>query len=167
VFRNADFFLSLRLRGKAAIAGCVILGALLVSVVAFLLVGNGRVERILYFPRDHGVGFVAEPRFLTRHRGLEGNITELVNSVLLGPSRPDAARLFPRGAMVRAAMLRGHTLFLDLTSHVLDTDPEVPLAVPRALDALGDSIRLNFPRVREIDLYIDGQIPRFPDKKKI
>ncbi len=167
MFRNVDFILSMRLRGKAAIAGYVILGALLVSVLAFLIAGNGRVERVLYFPRDHGTGLVAEPRFLTRQRGLEGNITELVNSTLLGPSRPDAARLFPRGATVRAAMLRGHTLYLDLTSRVLDTDPEVPLAVPNAVDVLGKSIRLNFPRVREIDLYIDGQIPRFPDKKKI
>ena len=167
MFRNIDFILSLRLRGKAAIAGYVILGSLLVSLLAFLLAGNARVERILYFPRDHGSGFVAEPRFLTRQRGLEGNITELVNSTLLGPSRPDAARLFPRGATVRAAMLRGHTLYLDLTSRILDTDPEVPLPVPSAVNVLGKSIRLNFPRVREIDLYIDGQVPNFPDKKKI
>jgi Sporulation and spore germination len=167
VFRNVDFILSLRLRGRPALVGYVILGSLLVSVLAFLLAGNGRVERILYFPRDHGSGFVAEPRFLTRHRGLESNIAELVNGVLLGPARPDAARLFPRGATVRAVMLRGHTLYLDLTPRVLDTDPEVPLTGPGAFDVLGRSIRLNFPRVREIDLYIDGQIPRFAGKKNI
>jgi len=125
------------------------------------------VERILYFPREHGGGFVAEPRFLTRQRGLESSITELVNSVLLGPARPDAARLFPRGATVRAVMLRGHTLFLDLTSRVLVGDPEVPLTGVSAFDALGRSIRLNFPRVHEIVLYIDGQTPRFPVKKNI
>ncbi|MGO9410501.1 MAG: GerMN domain-containing protein [Spirochaetia bacterium] len=167
MFRNIDFILDMRLRGKAAVVGYIILGSLLVSVLAFLLVGNRRAERILYFPSERGNGFVTEPRFLTRHWGLEGNITELVNGVLLGPARPDAARLFPRGATVRAVMVRGHTLYLDLTSAVLETDPEVPLTGDNALDALGKSIRLNFPRVHEIVVYIDGQVPRFPAKKNI
>ena len=167
MFRNVDFIFAMRLRGKAAIVGCLLLGSLLVSVLAFLLVGNHRVERILYFPRERGNGLVAEQRFLSRHQGIEGNIAELVNGVLLGPARHDAARLFPRGATVRAVMVRGHTLYLDLTSAVLETDSEVPLTGTRAFDALGQSIRLNFPRVHEIVLYIDGQVPRFAFKKNI
>jgi hypothetical protein len=125
------------------------------------------VERILYFPREQGNGFVAESRFLARRHGLEGNIAELVNGVLLGPARHDAARLFPRGATVRAVMVRGRTLYLDLTSHVLEADPEVPLTGGAALDALEKTIRLNFPSVHEIVLYIDGQTPSFPAKKNI
>lgn len=167
MFRSIEFIRDLRVRGRAAIVGYILLGTLAVSVLAFFIVGDHRVERVLYFPREHGNGFVAEPRFLTRHRGLEASITELVNSVLLGPSRPEAARLFPRGATVRAVMVRGHTLFLDLTSQVLVADPEVPLTGAGAFDALGKSIRLNFPRVREIVLYIDGQVPRFSGKKNI
>ena len=165
--RHIDFFLDMHLRGRPAIVGYIILGALLISVVAFLAAGNRRAERILYFPREHGKGLVAEPRFLALHSGLEGNITELVNSVLLGPGRHDEARLFPRGATVRAVMLRGRTLYLDLTSRVLDTDPELPLNGPGAFDALGKSIRLNFPSVHEIVLYVDGQVPHFPEKKNI
>ena len=162
-----DFILDMRLRGRSAIVGCVILGTLVVSILVFLLAGNHRVERVLYFPRDHGHGFVAEPRFLTRHRSMEGNIAELVNGVLLGPSRHDAARLFARGGSVRAAMVHGHTLFLDLTEQVLADDPDVPLAGADAFDALERSIRFNFPRVRDIVFYIDGQPPRVPEKKNI
>jgi len=157
----------MRLRGKAAIVGCVLVGTLVISVLVFLLAGNGRVERILYFPREHGGGFVAERRFLTRRGSLEGNVTELVDGVLLGPARHDAARLFARGATVRAAMVRGQTLYLDLTSQVLDTDPEVPMPAQAAFEALDRSITGNFPRVRDIVLYIDGQLPRFPAQKKI
>ncbi len=167
MFSRLDFILDMRLRGRPAIVGYVILGVLLVSLVTFLLVGNRRVERILYFPREHGHGFLAEPRFLTRHRGAEDNIAELVSSVLLGPSRHDAARLFARGATVRAAMLRGHTLYLDLTARVLEVDPEVPLSGSEAFEALDKSILLNFPRVHEIVLYIDGQLPRPAAKKNI
>ncbi len=97
MFRSIEFITSLRLRGRPAIVAYVILGTLLVSVVSFLLVGNGRVERILYFPREHGNGFVAEPRFLTRHWGLEANIRELVNGVLLGPAGTGCRAAFPAG----------------------------------------------------------------------
>ena len=125
------------------------------------------MERILYFPRDHGQGYVAEARFLSRHRGLAENITELVEGVLLGPTRHDAVKLFARGASVRAALIKGRTLYLDLSSRILEDDPDVPLKGSDALDALNRSILFNFPRVREIVVYIDGQAPRFPDKEKI
>jgi hypothetical protein len=64
-------------------------------------------------------------------------------------------------------MVRGHVLFLDLTSQVLETDPELSLTGSDAFEALGKSIRLNFPRIHEVVLYIDGQVPLFPVKKNI
>jgi len=167
VFSRLDFLLDMRLKGRAGIAGWVLLGALVLSLVLFFFVGNARVERILYFPREHGKGSVAESRFLTRRTTLEGNITELVNGVLLGPARHDAARAFPRGATVRAAMIHGHTLYLDLTARVLAQDPDVPLGVGEAFDILMQSIRFNFPRVRDIVVYLDGQVPSLPEKKNI
>ncbi len=157
----------MRLRGKAAVVGLVLLGAFVISLAVFLLVGNGTVERILYFPREYGRGLIAEPRFLTRHRSAEDNIAELVEGVLLGPSRHSAARLFPRGGSVRAAMLRGHTLYLDLSARVLAEDPEVPVGASDAFEILFRSIRFNFPRVHQIVLYLDGQVPAFPAKKNI
>ncbi len=158
-----EFLLDTRLRGRPAIIGYVILGTLAISLLVFFVAGNRRVERILYFPREHGHGLVAEDRFVTRHRGLPGNVTELVEGIFLGPTRHDASRLFPRGASVRAALVRGHTLFLDLSSHVLEQDPEVPLQGRAAIDVLERSIRFNFPRLRDIVVYIDGQLPRFPE----
>ncbi len=158
---RVEFLLDARLRGRPAIIGYVILGALAISILVFMFTGYRRVERVLYFPREHGTGLVTEARFVTRHNGLPDNVTELVESVLLGPTRHDAARLFPRGASVRAALIRGHTLFLDLSARILEEDPEVPLKGSDALAALNRSIRFNFPRLREIVIYIDGQVPRF------
>ena len=68
--------------------------------------------------------------------------------MLLGPTRHDALRLFPRGATVTAVMVSGRTLYLDLTPQILVDDPEVPLKGPEALAALTRSLRLNFPRLR-------------------
>jgi hypothetical protein len=157
----------MRLRGKPAIVGYVFLGTLAVSLLLFLLLGNGRVSRVLFFPPESGHRLVAEQRFLPRHRGLEAEAAELVGGVLLGPTRHDALRLFPRGATVISVMASGKTLYVDLTPQVLVEDPEVPLRGQDALDALGRSLRFNFPRLKEVVFFIDGQQPRFGEKKKI
>lgn len=162
-----DFILRMRMRGTPAILGAVFLGALMLSLLLFLLAGNGKTSRVLYFPGVDGRRLVAEERLLPRHRTLEENVTELAEGVLLGPARNDALRLFPRGARVVSALVNGRTLFLDLSALVLVDDPEVPLKGAAALDALARTIRFNFPRVREVDFYIDGQTPVFVEKKKI
>ena len=64
-------------------------------------------------------------------------------------------------------MIRGHTLYLDLTARVLAQDPDVPVNAGEALDILSRSIRFNFPRVHEIVLYLDGQLPTLSEKKNI
>ena len=156
------FITEMRLRGRAAIAGGVFAGALLLSLGFFFLLGNGNVVRVLFFPSDTGTRLVAEQRFVPRSRGLDAQVGALVDDVLLGPMSPDAVRLFPRGVTVNAVLVQGRTLFLDLSQRLLAEDPEVPLHGRAALDALERSIRFNFPRLHDIVIYIDGQPPRFP-----
>ena len=162
-----DFLLQTRLRGRPAIIGMVFLGVLLLSVVLFLFIGHGKSERLLFFPSSSGRRMVAEERLLPRHRTLEENVTELAEGVLLGPTRTDALRVFPRGGSVLSALIHGRTLYLDLSPNLLEEDPEVPLKGQDALDALGRSLRFNFPSIREIVFFVDGQLPRFPAKKNI
>lgn len=162
-----DFILGMRLPKRPAIVGAVFLGVLALSLLLFLLLGNGQVHRVLFFPAESGRRLLAEERFLPRHRSLEQSVSELAESVFLGPTRHDAVRLFPRGGSVIVALVHGRTLYLDLSSQLLADDPEVPLKGQDALDALARSIRYNFPRLGEVVFYIDGQLPRFPDKKNI
>jgi hypothetical protein len=162
-----DFILGMRLPKRPAVLGAVFLGVLVVSLLLFLLFGNGKVDRVLFFPSESGRRLLAEERFLPRHRGVEQSVSELAESVLLGPTRHDATRLFPRGGSVITALARGKTAFIDLSSALLLDDPEVPLKGHDALDALARTIRFNFPRFREIVFYIDGQVPQYPDEKKI
>jgi len=167
VLDRFDFIVRMRLRGRPAIMGLVFLGVLVLSLALFLLVGSRNEGRILYFPAQNGGRMVAEQRFLPRQTSLEGNVAELVEGVLLGPTRNDAMRIFPRGCSVLSAMISGRTLYLDLSPKLLVDDPEVPLKGADALAALARSIRFNFPRLREIVFYIDGQPPRFGEKKNI
>jgi hypothetical protein len=167
VLDRFDFIVRMRLRGRPAILGLVFLGVLVLALALFLLVGSRNEGRILYFPAQGGGRMVAEERFLPRKHSLEGNVAELVEGVLLGPTRNDAVRIFPRGASVISAMISGRTLYLNLSPRLLVDDPEVPLKGTDALTALARSIRFNFPRVREIVFFIDGQPPRFAEKKNI
>ena len=162
-----DFLLQTRVRGRPRTIGAIFLGVLVFSLLLFLLEGNAKVVRVLFFPVQGGRGMVAEERLLPRHRMLEQDVTELAEGVLLGPTRHDALRIFPRGASVLSSLVRGRTLYLDLSPRLLVEDPEVPLKGEEALAALSRSIKFNFPRLREVVFFIDGQTPRFPEKKNI
>lgn len=157
-----EFLFRARLRGMPAVLGIALLGTFAVSLLLFLLVGDARVSRVLFFPGLAPGRLVAEERLLPRHHGLEQNVAETAEGVLLGPARDDAQRLFPRGGRVRSAFVTGRTLVIDLSPQILLEDPEVPLRGRAALDALERTLRFNFPGIREIDFYIDGQLPRFP-----
>jgi hypothetical protein len=167
VLSRLDFILQARLRGRPAIVGAALLGACALSVLLFLLLGNGKVSRVLFFPDSRGARLVAEQRSLPRHHGLEEEVRELVDGVLLGPMRHDLARLFPRGVTVQTLVVRNRVLYLDLSPAAALPDPEVPLAGEPALNALARSIHANFPRLRELALSIDGQVPQAREKKNI
>lgn len=167
MFSRLDFILRARVRGKAAAAGLVFLGACLLSVLLFLLLGNGKVGRVLYFPDAGGTHLVAERRSVPRHPGLEAGVREVVDGALLGPMRPDLARLFPRGVTVQVLIVRERVLYLDLSAGAALPDPEVPLAATAAVDALARTLRSNFPRLRGLSVTIDGQEPRARGEKKI
>jgi hypothetical protein len=167
VLDRFDFLLRIRLRGTPAAIGAAFIGTLVVSLLLFFVFGNSRVARILFFPSLPLGRIVAEMRYVPRHQTIEENVEETADNVLLGPTRHDALRLFPRGATVTAVMASGRTLYLDLTPQILADDPEVPLKAPEALAALTRSLKLNFPRFTEIVFLIDGQAPRFAEKKKI
>jgi hypothetical protein len=167
VLDRLDFILRVRMRGRPLILGAAFLGVLVFSLFFFLLAGNGKVVRVLFFPAQAGRGLVAEERLLPRHRILEQDVTELAEGVLLGPTRHDALRIFPRGGSVLSSLVHGRTLYIDLSPRLLVEDPEVPLKGEDALTALARSIRFNFPRLRQIVFFIDGQTPHFPTKKNI
>lgn len=167
VFNRLDFILQARLKGRPAILGGAFLAALALSVLLFLLLGDAKASRVLFFPVGHGTRLAAEQRLLPRHRSLEDDVRELVDGVLLGPMRHDLARVFPRGVAVRALVVRNRVLYVDLAALAAIPDPEVPLAGAEAAEALARSVRANFPRLRETIVSIDGQAPHGPRENKI
>jgi len=166
VLSRLDFILQARLKGRPAMVGGVFAGALLLSVLLFLLLGNGKVSRVLFFPVGHGTRLAAEQRLLPRQHSLEGDVRDLVEGVLLGPMRHDLARVFPRGAAVRALVVHNRILYVDLAPSAALPDPEAPLRGAAAAEVLARSVRANFPRLREVVVFIDGQALQGPEQKK-
>jgi hypothetical protein len=160
VLSRLDFIFQARLRGKAAIVGAAFLAAAAVSLLLFLLLGNGKVGRVLFFPDHLGTRLVAEHRSLPRHRGLEDSVREVVDGALLGPMQPHLSRLFPRGVTVQGLVVRAGVLFLDLSPAAALPDPEIPVGAGMAVAGLERALRANFPRLRELAVTIDGQVPR-------
>jgi hypothetical protein len=166
VLDRFDFLTRIRLPRRTATAGLVALGALALSIALFFAFGNGRARRVLFFPRDDGRGVLAEERFLPNRHGLEGNLHELVDGEILGPTRQDASLLFPRDMTVRGLFVRSRVLYLDISPELVLAGPGYPLTGKQAIDLLTRSIRFNFPGVRDVVLTIDGQAPRFAEKNR-
>ena len=167
VLSRFDFILQARLKGRPAMAGGAFAGALLLSVLLFLLLGNGKVARVLFFPAGHGTRLAAEQRLLPRHHSLDDDVRELVEGVVLGPMRHDLARVFPRGSAVRAIVVRSRTLYVELNPLAALPDPETPLTGAASAEALARSVRANFPRLREVVVFIDGQALQGSEQKRI
>jgi hypothetical protein len=161
VLASIDIFTRVRLERKALIAGCSFLGVLAVSLLLFFFVGNGKTPRILFFPHPVSKVLVAERRFLTNHHDLEADIRELVEEEILGPSGHETGLLIPREVTVRSILVRKGTLYLDLSEEMAVTRQNVVLEGQDLVSAVERAVAFNFPSVRDLNLTIAGQTPRF------
>jgi hypothetical protein len=132
---------------------------LLVSLVLFL--GNRHwARRTLFFPEISSQKLVGETRFLPRRRSLEMDVQLLVEEVILGPEMPMHRPLLPRETRLISVIARQRRVYLSLSRGILREGGEPPLAPEQALQALSDVILFNFPRIRRLELLIEGQVPR-------
>jgi spore germination protein GerM len=167
VLVSLDFLSRIHLGRRALIAGSALVAVLLVSLFFFFLVGYKREKRVLFFPREGSAALAAEERFLPNHRDLEVDLRKLIEEVILGPAGHDEVRLIPREVTVRSLSVQNHVLYLDLSADIVTAGHEYPLHGDEALEALKKTILFNFPKVREVAVTVDGQVPRFGEKKKI
>jgi len=119
----------------------------------FLLLGLVRRTFVFYSIID-GSMFV-EDRMLRRSSDGEADIRRYVDEVLLGPVSPDSAPLFTKETRLSSFMYRDGVVYADLT------EPAVfPVAggvgVFRSLLTLNEGIRRNFPKVKDVRLFIGG-----------
>jgi hypothetical protein len=133
--------------------------ALGLSLAISLFFPQAAVERILFFPDDLRKDVTGEPRLVVRRSTLEGNIQQVLRELLLGPAQVQHKRVLPKRAGFRSAILREDVLYLDFSHEVLFGVDDVPLSFQAMLNAVGKTVRYNFPSVKEMVVTVNGQVP--------
>jgi hypothetical protein len=151
---------SLRSAERLLLAGGVSLFLLLLLVsLALFLASRHWARRTLFFPEISSQKLVGETRFLPRRRSLERDVQILVEEVILGPELPTHRPLLPRETRLLSILARQRRVYLSLSRGILREGGESPFAPEQALQALSNVILFNFPRIRRLELLIEGQVP--------
>jgi hypothetical protein len=89
----------------------------LVALGDFFFSGLGRRTFVFYSSLEGKT--VVEDRMLPRSGDRETDIRRYIDDVLLGPSFPELAPLFPRGTKLNSFMYRETVVYADLTESAL------------------------------------------------
>jgi len=138
-------------------AAGLLLASLLISLLLYLL--PGRSKRVLLFPIGQDRRLAGETRFLPRKKGLEENIRLLVEEIVLGPATPNYQRVVPQDLTVQNVILVQNTLYISFSKEMLFAAAELNQTVDEMIQAVGNSVLYNFPRVKDLYVFIEGQLP--------
>ncbi len=147
--------------------GFLLLVVLFLSLGFFLLGGNRKVQRTFFFPevkaprREFEVRVSGEERLIPRQGKVLENIRLLVEEVILGPLSHTHSRLVSSEIKVYSLVLDQSVLYLNLSGHMLEPDLQVALPLEIQIQALGNTILFNFPFLKKVFLFVEGQIPDF------
>jgi hypothetical protein len=142
------------------LAGAGLLAAsLLISLLAFLLPGSARAKRVLFFPQGEARKLAGETRFLPRRRSLEDNIELLLEELILGPATPNYLRVVPQDLEVQNVILKQGTLYINFSREMLSAAAAMNRTIDEMIQAVGNSVLYNFPRVKKLYVFVEGQLP--------
>ena len=151
----------------------VILALLLISLLLFYLRGDRRAKRVLFFPEssfgrsynerrgEQADRLYAEVRRLPLRGSAQEDIRLLVEDLILGPVDPMHVRLVPRETRLIGLIWKRSALYVNLSAGILADDDESELSLQRKLQGVVNAILFNFPFVRRVHLFIEGQVPDF------
>ncbi|MDR0637069.1 MAG: GerMN domain-containing protein [Treponema sp.] len=116
---------------------------------------SGRERRTFVFYTLYGGAAEVEDRMFLREPSEESNIRRFVEETLLGPVSPDLVPLFPRETRLRSLLYRDGVVYADLSESAVLVSLNGG-NVFQSLVTLDTGIRRNFPFVRNVKLFIEG-----------
>jgi hypothetical protein len=140
---------------------------LLFSLGLFLLGDTRKVQRTFFFPevkaphRDTEDRISGEERVIPRQRKVLDNIRLLVEEVILGPLSHIHSRLVSSEVKVYSLVLDQRVLYLNLSGDMLKPDSQVAQPLEVQIQALGNTVLFNFPFLKKVFIFVEGQIPDF------
>lgn len=140
--------------------------ALLASVLAFFFLPYPRTRYYLEFPDALTNKLRGEIRYSPFHANREKAAEALCREILVGPENLKSRPLFSKDTRLRSVMLRGGTLFVDLSDDLALVDP--PGDSYR--DSLAETkklIKKNMIGIRKVVLTVDGNETYADNKEEV
>ena len=150
--------LSLDRNNLRLIFGILFLFLLVLSLTLYLA-GKPWHPRVLFFPEASTGRLVGERRFLPPRTGLTPQIELYVQELILGPANPLLTRIVSREVRLRSVIARDGQVYVNLSRQIIERQPDAPLSFDQSLQTIANGILYNFPKVRDLYLLVDGQIP--------
>lgn len=136
---------------------------LIVTVVCYIAKGAEKKRYVFLYPGSDTGLLTAERRYLRKRSSSEGNVRAFVDDLLLGPVSIDLLRFIPKNTQVLSLMLRDRVLYLNLSTNVVLEEAEASWDTGMKVQGLANNLYYNFPRLRDVKVFINGQIPRIGD----
>ena len=135
------------------------IAAILVIIIAFFFIFNifshrGTNRRTFTFPVSGSKWNKTEVRYLASDP-VQGKIACYVDELVLGPSFYRGRPLFTPGTKVDYCFLQGKTLFVGLSEEAALQEGGA-LSIEKSIALFKKNIRKNFPSVKEIEIFIEG-----------
>ena len=133
----------------------IFLITLLFSVLSYII-GKDSVRRTFIFPSADKGEYIVESRNLTK-KPIQGDVQLFIDELLLGATIERTQSLFSSGTKVLSCFQRNQTLYLNLSSDLLEMGEGV-IEIRDGMDLLKKNIQKNFSKIHEIVIFVNGKI---------
>lgn len=133
----------------------IFLITLLFSVLSYII-GKDSVRRTFIFPSADKGEYIVEYRNLTKEP-IQGDVQLFIDELLLGSTIERTKSLFSSGTKVLSCFQRDQTLYLNLSSDILEMGEGV-IEIRDGMDLLKKNIQKNFSKIHEIVIFVNGKI---------
>jgi len=139
-------------------SGCLLV-LFLLSLFFFFVPRRPWTRRVLFFPKPGAAGLYGETRLLPERRGLEESLQLLVDELILGPVSPKLSKLMPREVRADSVIARKGVVYLNLSRELVLGERRDSVSFDLIIEAAGNTVLFNFPQVRRLYIFVDGQVP--------
>jgi len=133
----------------------VFLLSLLFSIFSYYI-KKDTVRRTFIFPSAETGEYIVEYRNLTKEP-IQGEVQLFIDELLLGSTIERTKSLFTNGTKVLSCFQRNQTLYLNLSSDLLEMGEGV-ITIRDGMDLLKENIKKNFSKIHEVEIFVNGKI---------
>ena len=124
----------------------------------FMWIKNGRGVRCVFvFRQTHGSERIIESRRLPLNAH-QGKYEKYTDELLLGPLTEQCAPIFSGETKLLSCFERSGVLYVNISSGFI-AENALTADFKRDINLFKENIKLNFPHLKRVELFIDGKTP--------